>query len=158
KPRAGLEAASPSPLRAWTMQPDSPSRRTFIKLAAAGAAAPGATGGTAEEPAPPGQLPKGVLERVGILGLMNSLVELKDGSLLSTDGRVYQDGGKSWTAPRSFGTGVTGTGLLRLQSGALALVSSVGYGEGKLWLSRDEGTTWKAGGPIAVPGGPLYEV
>ena len=37
--------------------------------------------------------PDGVAELVGVLGIGNSLVGLKDGSLLSNDGRVSRDGG-----------------------------------------------------------------
>jgi hypothetical protein len=102
--------------------------------------------------------PAGVAEIVGVLGGQNSLVELKDGSLLSNDGRSSNDGGRTWTAPRSFGDGVAGAGLLRLQSGALALVSQLGYSSGKVWLSRDEGQTWTLQGTIATPGGPIYEL
>lgn len=79
--------------------------------------------------------PEGVAELVG-LGI-NSLVELKDGSLLANNGRVSTDGGLTWNEPRSFGEGVSGNGLLRLKSGALALTSG-----SHIWLSKDEGKTW----------------
>ena len=79
--------------------------------------------------------PEGVTELVG-LGI-NSLVELKDGSLLANNGRVSTDGGLTWNEPLPLGEGVSGNGLARLQSGALALTS----GE-HIWLSKDEGKTW----------------
>jgi len=79
--------------------------------------------------------PEGVVEVVG-LGI-NSLVELEDGSLLANNGCVSTDGGVTWSKPRAFGEGVSGSGLVRLKSGALALTS----GE-HIWLSKDEGKTW----------------
>ncbi len=45
-------------------------------------------------------IPAGVVEVTGVLGIGNSLVELKDGSLLTNDGRTSQDGGKTWSAPQ----------------------------------------------------------
>ncbi len=113
---------------------------------------------SAEPPAKERKLPEGVQEVVGVLGGFNSLVELKDGSLLSNDGRLSRDGGKTWTGPRAFGPGISGAGLLRLQSGALALVSQVGYASGRLWLSRDEGKSWSLAGAIRTPGGPVFEL
>jgi hypothetical protein len=106
----------------------------------------------------PRLLPEEAREIVGVLGINNSLVELKDGSLLSNDGRLSKDGGRTWTAPRPFGTGVAGAGIMRLASGALALVSQVGYADGRMWLSRDEGKTWGLAGPMKVPGGPVFEL
>src|SRR5262245_28748319 len=130
------------------MQPDRINRRTFL---AAGAAAVGGAALATD-------LPTGVREITGVLGSFNSLVELKDGSILSNDGRLSRDDGLTWTAPRSFGDGVAGAGLLRLKSGALALVSQLGYASGKLWLSRDEGTSWQLAGTIRSPGGPVFEL
>ena len=97
-------------------------------------------------------------EIVGVLGIGNSLVELKNGSLLANDGRTSADAGRTWSAPKSFGTGVAGTGLFRLASGALALVAPVGYAEGRMWLSCDEAETWPEAGPIKTPGGPVFEL
>jgi sialidase-1 len=104
------------------------------------------------------QLQHGGQEIVGVLGSENSLVELRDGSLLSNDGRTSTDGGRTWSAPRSFGDGTVGTGLLQLQSGALALAAPLGYSSGKIWLSHDEGKTWQLQGTIKTPGGPIYEL
>lgn len=77
-----------------------------------------------------------------------SLVELKDGSLLGDNGRLSSDGGRTWSAPKSFGDHVTadpagavGNGIMRLQSGALALSNG-----GNIWLSQDEGVSWETGG------------
>jgi hypothetical protein len=106
----------------------------------------------------PRPLPDGALEVVGVLGINNSLVELKGGSLLSNDGRLSKDGGRTWPPPRQFGPGVAGAGIMRLASGALALISQVGYADGRMWLSRDEGKTWQPAGPIKVPGGPVFEL
>ena len=65
----------------------------------------------------------GFVEVVGVG--FNSLVELKDGSLLSNDLRVSTDGGKTWAAYPSTG-GASGAGIMRLKSGSLAIVSPVG--------------------------------
>ena len=39
-----------------------------------------------------------VMEVVDILGINGSLVELKDGALLTNDGRISRDGGETWSA------------------------------------------------------------
>ncbi len=101
-------------------------------------------------------LPAGVVELVGVAGMSNGLVELKDGSLLMNDGRISTDGGLTWGEGRSFGEGISGSGLLRLQSGALALTQSVGYGKGMMWVSADEAQTWEPCSPVKTPGGPDY--
>jgi len=77
------------------------------------------------------------MELVGLS--INSVVELKDGSLLANNGRISKDGGKTWSEPRLFGQGVGGEGLLRLKSGAIALTTA---SDGRVWFSRDEGKTW----------------
>src|SRR5262249_35858760 len=130
------------------MQPDRINRRTF--LAASAAAVGGAALGA--------ELPAGVREVTGVLGSFNRLVGPKGGSPLSHDGRLSRDDGLTWTAPRSFGDGVAGAGFLRLKSGALALVSQIGYASGKIWLSRDEGASWQLAGTIRTPGGPVFEL
>src|SRR5689334_11519424 len=140
------------------MHPETLTRRTFMGVGAAAGGAALLNDSRGAGPSAKGRkLPDGVHETVGVLGSFNSLVELKDGSLLSNNGRTSRDGGKSWSAPRAFGEGVAGAGLLRLQSGALALVSQIGYASGKIWLSRDEGKSWKLAGTIRTPGGPVYE-
>lgn len=98
------------------------------------------------------------MEIAGVLGMGNSIVELKNGSLLSNDGRVSEDGGKTWSEPRCFGEGISGDSVIRLKSGALALTSPVGYEKGMIWLSNDEGRSWDPGSLIRVPGGPVYEL
>ena len=94
--------------------------------------------------------PAGVTELTG-LGL-SSLVELQDGSLLGTNGQVSTDGGQTWSEPRPFGEGIGGNGLVRLQSGAIAL-----YGAPKLWLSRDEGQTWAPPVEAKLLGDPFHD-
>src|SRR6185503_21220413 len=98
------------------------------------------------------------IEVVGVLGINGSLVQLRDGSLLANDGRVSRDGGRTWSDPRPFGDGISGTGLLRLASDELTLIAPAGYGAARAWVSRDEAKTWRDAGAIAVPGGPVYEV
>ena len=95
--------------------------------------------------------PDGVTELVGSLGIGNSLVELKDGTLLSNDGRTSKNGGRKWTGPRPFGNGAAGSGIMRLKSGKLCLSNTT-----HLWLSRNEGRTWGKARPIRQLGSPLY--
>ncbi len=114
---------------------------------------------------PPKVLPNGVVEVVG-LGC-RSLIELKDGSLLASNGRVSADGGLTWTEPRPFAAegaediSPYGTSLLRLNSGALALVYR-GQGDtdatgAKMWLSEDESNTWGPPRSIKLQGGPYHD-
>ena len=49
-------------------------------------------------------------------------------------------------------------GPMRLQSGALAKVSPVGYGDGTINISHDNGKTWEPPVKIATPGGPIFEL
>lgn len=141
------------------MPQDNFTRREFVELmGAAGVGMALLNGASAAGPQKSQTLPAGVTELVGVLGMNNSLVELKDGSLLSNDGRRSKDGGLTWTAPAAFNAGAAGTGLMRLKSGALALVAAVGYQTGRVWLSADDGATWALAGSIKVPGGPIYEL
>jgi hypothetical protein len=95
--------------------------------------------------------PEGVTQVVG-LGI-NSLVELKDGSLLSNNGHISTDGGATWSEPRSFGEGVSGDGVVRLKSGTLALT-----GGRKIHFSYDEGKTWSQAIEVfpKIVGGPYH--
>ncbi len=98
--------------------------------------------------------PKGVTEIVGVIGRGWSLVELKDGALISVGNNVYRtstDDGVTWSEPKPFPDGVGGNGILRLKSGALGL-----YNEKQMWLSHDEGETWEDGMPITMLGSPYY--
>src|SRR5262245_28241899 len=83
-------------------------------------------------------LSEGVVEHVN-LGI-GDVEELKDGTLLATNGRVSRDGGKNWSSPRSFGEGITGNRLSRIKSGALLLGSF--DNSPRLWRSSDEGASW----------------
>ena len=100
--------------------------------------------------------PEGVVELTD-LGI-SSLVELPDGSLLANNGRASTDGGETWGEPRPFGEGISGSSLLRLHSGSLVLSQNVGYGQGMVWVSSDEGKTWEPRSPIETPGGPDYSM
>ena len=93
---------------------------------------------------------KPYVEVTGVLGMDSSLVELKDGSLLTNGGAGSVDGGKTWSEPRSFGEGVAGNSIMRLNSGSLALTSGQ-YQTGKMWVSRDEGLTWEPRGVVKTP-------
>ena len=82
-------------------------------------------------------LPDGVEEiAAGLEAGFSSLVELEDGSLLSNNGQRSSDGGRSWSEMRPFGDSIVGTGLLRLESGKLALTGNT------IHVSDDEGETW----------------
>jgi hypothetical protein len=82
------------------------------------------------------QLPDRVIETTNLRPNFQSLVELKDGSLLANNGQVSTDESKSWSEPHSFGEGIEGVGLIRLQSGKLALTGN------RIHFSEDEGKTW----------------
>lgn len=141
------------------MANDDLKRRTFLKLASAGTTV-AAWGGRAlaNDASTKADKRDEFHEVVGPIGFSCGIVQLKDGSLLSSEGRQSRDGGRTWSDPRSFGENVSGSGLMRLQSGKLALVSAVGYAAGNMHLSEDEGQTWTLAGPIATPGGPIYEL
>ena len=80
--------------------------------------------------------PDGIVETTDLGPSFDSLVELKDGSLLASNGQISTDEGRSWSKPRSFGEGIEGVGLIRLQSGKLALTGN------RIHFSEDEGKTW----------------
>lgn len=92
--------------------------------------------------------PEGVTEVVGT-GI-TAVVELRDRTLLANTGARSADGGKTWV-PGSLGEGVGGDGLLRLQSGALALTTN-----DSLRLSQDEGKTWSMPLKARLLGTPLH--
>jgi len=97
-------------------------------------------------------VPPGAFEVVNVLGIDNSLVELKDGLLLANDGRVSTDMGKTWSAPKAFGSNISGDSLKRLKSGKLALSDG-----SQIWLSADEGKTWGSPTRIVMIGSPLND-
>lgn len=97
------------------------------------------------------------MEHAGIIGMGGSVMELKDGLLVTNSRHVSTDGGKTWSAPLGEGEGGGGA-QMRLASGALIKVSPVSYGSGRMSISRDQGKTWTDAGPIKVPGGPVFEL
>jgi len=121
--------------------------------------------GKEKGPSEPKVLPDGGVEIENLR--FRSLVELKDGSLLASDGRVSTDGGLTWSEPQPFtaddieGTARGSRSLIRLNCGSLALVfrgKSNGYSKGaKMWLSKDEGKTWSRPRPIKLLGGPYHD-
>ena len=120
-------------------------------------------GNNAEKPRYRKPPPPGVVELVGVLGIGNSLVELKDGSLLSNDGRISRDGGKTWSPPQPFAPGIAGSQIMRLRSGKLLLTNGGRRiwmaevpNEAGIWLSKDEGKTWGTPRAIQQIGEPLY--
>ena len=101
----------------------------------------------------------------GVVELINqgigSLVELKDGTLLSNNGRRSTDGGFIWSKPQSFGEGVGGH-LVTLDSGALAITRGgpglVGWWRPcELRVSEDEGKTWSDVRKAELLGGPYHD-
>jgi len=104
--------------------------------------------------------PDGVIEVTGVVGRGCSLVERRDGSLLAaiaTHQRTSTDGGLTWSDPIPLPEGVMGNGLLRLQSGALALTSGDSLARttnNRLWISNDEGQTWEARANVPLLGFP----
>jgi len=128
----------------------------------------GSSGSGAAKPVFRKPPPEGVVEVVGIAGTGSSLVELKDGSVMVVGGSSYRistDGGVTWGEGQSFSGGAGGDGIIRLQSGALALMNRVATG-GNLergWLgaeirfSEDEGQTWGEPLPVRMMGTPYYD-
>ena len=85
----------------------------------------------------------GVVEMTGI-GADGGIVELKDGSLMLAQGgsyRISTDGGLTWGESQSLDCEIGAGGLIRLQSGALAIYGSTG-GNHCFASSTDEGKTW----------------
>ena len=98
-------------------------------------------------------IPKGVVEIKGITA-DGGIVELKDGSLFLAQGggindsakvpgncRISKDGGKTWSDPRPLSAEIGIGGLIRLQSGALAIYGRKDDGT-YFASSTDEGETW----------------
>jgi len=110
--------------------------------------------------------PEGVTELVGIgSGEGTSLVELADGSLLLVEygqRRISTDGGETWSDAEPLSTaGMSGTGILRLNSGALALSASgsdfSATPPAQMWISNDEAETWSDPLPVDCLGLPLWD-
>lgn len=107
------------------------------------------------------QPPDGVVEITGIGG-DGGIVQLQNGSLMLAQGggihetasrspvfRLSSNGGKTWTSRRPLASEVGAGGMVRLQSGVLAM-----YGEkdGAVYFtsSRDDGKVWSPG--VRIPG------
>ncbi len=101
------------------------------------------------------QPPAGVVQVVDALDWFNSIVQLKDGTLLAarSDGRgqTSTDGGRTWSDPEPLGPpDLRGTStLLRLRSGALALGCRTG-----VTISTDETKSWGPVHPVKLLGIP----
>ena len=107
-------------------------------------------------------------EIIGIAGTGSSLIELTDGSLMVMKGgnyRISTDGGDTWCESKSFGSGVSGDGLVRLKSGKLAMTKPLASGGNleKGWkgaqvrTSEDEGKTWTDPLPVKMMGTPYFD-
>lgn len=84
------------------------------------------------------------------------IVELRDGSLLLVQNRasrLSRDGGKSWSAESAMDIAFNIAGMIRLQSGHLAVY---GHEDGKFYsaLSADDGNTWSD--PSLITGYPNF--
>ena len=77
---------------------------------------------------------------------ISSLVQLKDGSLLSNNGRISRDKGLTWSKPKPLSNHINGDGLVSLQSGAIALTDI----SNNVCFSYDDGNTWTT--PLNVLG------
>jgi len=119
------------------------SRRNLLKSAWTAHAATFAARGQSVEFRKP--LPPEAIEHTGLR--IHSVVALKDSTLLAPNGRRSADGGRSWSEASPLGPGIEGTGLIRLQSGNLALTDSRN-GRGFIRISRDEGKSWSQ--PVAA--------
>ncbi|MFV1966248.1 MAG: sialidase family protein [Pirellulaceae bacterium] len=103
-------------------------------------------------------VPEGVVELTGFAA-DGGIVEAKDGSLMLIQGgglfetgqtaptrRVSTDGGKTWSAPTPLKADMGAGGVIRLQSGALAMYGTKGKlgGSCHFCTSPDDGQTWTA--------------
>ena len=88
-------------------------------------------------------LPPGVFQSRGI-SANGGIIQLKDGSLMLANGRSYRlstDGGRNWDQGHPLQCAIGAAGLIRLQSGALAIY---GRKDNAVYFasSMDEGKTW----------------
>ncbi len=100
-------------------------------------------------------VPEGVVELTGF-SADGGIVELNDGSLMLAQGysyRISQDGGQTWGDAQPLNAEIGAAGIIRLQSGALAIYGKKGDG----WYfssSPDEGKTWTA--PVLITDYPVH--
>ncbi len=129
-------------------------------------AASGPQANKAEKPGWRKAAPPGVVELVGVLGIDSSLVALKDGALLSNDGRISSDGGMTWTpvAPAELANSYSPPRLVRIRkTGDLMCVWNQvspeeirrGFRRGRLSVavSQDSGATWGHFKTLELSGG-----
>jgi hypothetical protein len=116
-------------------------------------------------------IPPGVVELTGI-SADGGIVELKDGSLMHAYGggiydsgqkgpvyKISKDGGRTWTAPQPLNSEIGVGGMIRLQSGRLAIYGRKNGKDTSPWnyyfgTSTDEGKTWSSG--ILISNYPDY--
>ena len=100
-------------------------------------------------------IPEGVLQIKGI-SAGGGIVELRDGSWLLAQSecrRVSTDGGRSWGEAQPLNCAIAAGGLIRLQSGALAIYGSRD-GSRYFASSMDEGETWSE--PVLITDYPGF--
>ncbi len=104
-------------------------------------------------------VPEGVAEITGI-SAGGGIVGLEDGSLILAQGgkyRISTDGGLTWGEPQTLNEELGANGLIRLQSGALAIYGTKD-GNWCFSSSPDEGKTWTEPSVICPRSamGPMY--
>lgn len=99
--------------------------------------------------------PHGVLQTKDVINNQGGIVRLKDRSLMLAAGRTYRvskDEGKTWSSkiplPCSFGA----LGMIRLQSGELAIYGKDVKGINSFASSTDDGKTWSK--PVIITNYP----
>ena len=100
-------------------------------------------------------IPEGVVEVKGIPS-EGGIVELADGSWMLSQGesrRTSEDRGRTWGEAQPLNCAVPAGGLVRLQSGALAMYGSKDGGH-YFASSTDEGATWSQ--PVLVTDYPAF--
>lgn len=116
-------------------------------------------------------VPPGVVELTGVKS-DGGIVELHDGTLMLAQGggindqsaeapayRISQDRGRTWSTPQPLNSPIGVGGLIRLQSGALAIYGRKFAKGSSPWeyyfsASTDEGKTWKS--PALIANYPDY--
>ena len=103
--------------------------------------------------------PAGVFEVLGVQA-GGGIVELNDGALMLAQDKIRRrstDGGRTWGDPEPLNCEIGAGGLIRLQSGALAMYGSNEQGT---WFtaSTDDGRTWRTPSQVCPPSGgrPMF--